>query len=145
MVRRARPGDADALAELFRAARAEAMPWLPNLHSADDDRRFFLEVCIPRQDVWVAELHHRVAGFAALAEGFLNHLYVHPESQGRGIGTALWARAKETYPRGFRLWVFQRNERARRFYEARGAVVLRLTDGTGNEEREPDALYEWRP
>ena len=43
MVRRARPGDAGAIAELFAAARAQAMPWLPVLHSADDDRRFFGE------------------------------------------------------------------------------------------------------
>jgi hypothetical protein len=41
--------------------------------------------------------------------------------------------------------VFQRNERARTFYERRGCHVVELTDGSGNEEREPDALYEWVP
>ena len=145
MVRRARPGDAGAIAELFAAARAQAMPWLRVAHSADDNERYFGDVCIPSQDVWLAELDGRVAGFAALADGFLNHLYVHPESQGRGVGSALWERAKQTHPEGFRFWVFQRNERARQFYAARGAVVVTLTDGSGNEEREPDALYEWRP
>ena len=145
MVRRARPGDAGAIAELFAAARARAMPWLPVLHSADDNCRFFGEECIPNHEVWVAELDGDMAGFAALADGFLNHLYVDPESQGRGVGSALWERAKRTYPAGFRFWVFQQNALARRFYETRGAVVVRLTDGSGNEEREPDALYEWRP
>ena len=145
MVRCARPADAEAIAELFLAARHEAMPWLAVAHTAAETRRFFRDVCLPRQDVWVAELDGRVTGFAALADGFLNHLYVHPEQQRRGVGSALWERAKQTSPGGFRFWVFQRNERARRFYERRGAVVLQLTDGSGNEEHEPDALYEWRP
>ena len=30
-----------------------------------------------------------------------------------------------------------------RFYEARGFALVRETDGSGNEEREPDALYLW--
>ena len=33
----------------------------------------------------------------------------------------------------------------RRFYERNGCRVVELTDGSGNEEREPDALYEWAP
>ena len=43
-----------------------------------------------------------------------------------------------------RLWTFQRNQRARRFYERRGFRLVLLTDGADNEEKEPDALYEWR-
>ena len=31
------------------------------------------------------------------------------------------------------------------FYEHRGMRVVELTDGSRNEEREPDALYEWLP
>jgi hypothetical protein len=42
------------------------------------------------------------------------------------------------------LWVFQKNIGARRFYERRGFRAIKETDGTGNEEREPDALVEWR-
>ena len=54
-------------------------------------------------------------------------------------------KAKELRPAGFRLWVFQRNDGARRFYERHGLTLVELTDGAGNEEREPDARYDWRP
>ena len=54
-------------------------------------------------------------------------------------------RAKERRPGGFQLWVFQQNANARRFYERRGFVLVRETDGSGNEERTPDALYAWSP
>jgi hypothetical protein len=40
------------------------------------------------------------------------------------------------------LWCFQRNTRARRFYERRGFAPIRFTDGSANEERCPDVLYE---
>ncbi|WP_298279395.1 hypothetical protein [uncultured Bradyrhizobium sp.] len=41
------------------------------------------------------------------------------------------------------LWTFQRNARARRFYEARGFVAVEQTDGSRNEEQEPDVRYLW--
>jgi hypothetical protein len=44
-----------------------------------------------------------------------------------------------------RLHVFQRNARARAFYEHRGFRVDALRDGSQNEEREPDAVYVWAP
>ena len=46
---------------------------------------------------------------------------------------------------GLELWTFQVNARARRFYERNDFVEAELTDGSGNEEREPDVRYVWRP
>ena len=63
--------------------------------------------------------------------------------QRRGAGSQLLQKAKDSFAR-LHLWTFQRNQPARRFYESRGFVLVRETDGTGNEEREPDALYLWR-
>ena len=44
-----------------------------------------------------------------------------------------------------RLWTFQRNTNARRFYEKYGFMLVEETDGTRNEEKEPDAMYAWLP
>jgi GNAT superfamily N-acetyltransferase len=142
--RRAEPGDAPAIADTFLAARAE-MTYLPRLHSDDETRAFIREVVMRDLEVWVCEGEGGVLGFAALGEDMLEHLYVLPQAQGRGIGSELLALAKKRRPRGFRLWVFQKNEGARRLYERHALVLVELTDGAGNEEREPDALYEWRP
>jgi ribosomal protein S18 acetylase RimI-like enzyme len=70
---------------------------------------------------------------------------VEPDVTGRGIGSALLDQAKTRRPDGFRLWTFQQNEGARRFYERHGLRVIRLTDGEDNEEKTPPALYAWRP
>jgi GNAT superfamily N-acetyltransferase len=53
--------------------------------------------------------------------------------------------AKEQRPAGLELWTFQVNESARRFYERHGFTEVEHTDGAGNEEREPDVRYAWRP
>jgi GNAT superfamily N-acetyltransferase len=144
-LRRARPDDALAIAEVFLAAVADAMPYLPNLHTDAEIRVWIHDVVLAGYEVVVAEVGGRIAGFAAFDADMLAHLYVHPELQRRGIGGALLARVTELRPDGFRLWVFQRNAGARSFYERRGLRLVELTDGAGNEAREPDALYEWRP
>jgi putative acetyltransferase len=149
VLRQARPEDADVLARILRAAMRTAMPWLPELHTPEEDRRFIGESVLPGQEVWVSEHDGVVAGFTALGtrggHDFMEHLYVAPEHQRRGFGSELMERAKERRPAGFKLWVFQQNAGARAFYERSGLRLIELTDGSGNEEREPDALYEWAP
>jgi RimJ/RimL family protein N-acetyltransferase len=41
-----------------------------------------------------------------------------------------------------RLYTFQCNEGARRFYERNGFTAVAFGDGSGNEEGEPDIRYE---
>jgi putative acetyltransferase len=41
--------------------------------------------------------------------------------------------------------VFQQNVGARRLYERHGFTLVKLADGSGNQEGEPEALYEWHP
>ena len=143
-IRLAEAKDAGAVAEIFLASRA-GMTYLPRLHSDEETRAHFHHV-VARFETWVAEdANGRIVGFAALSEDVLEHLYVHPDAQGQGVGSALLERAQARRPGGFGFWVFQRNEGARRFYERHGCVLAYMTDGAANEEREPDARYEWRP
>jgi GNAT superfamily N-acetyltransferase len=83
-----------------------------------------------------------MTGVIAFQDDWIEQLYVLPEAQGQGVGTALLDVAKHTSGR-LQLWTFQRNAQARRFYEARGFAMVEQTDGTGNEEKEPDARYLW--
>ena len=143
-VRRARATDQDAVAEVLIAAFG-GLTFLPTLHTEAEHRAFVRDEILGALETWVAEADGRVVGFASLGDGVLRHLYVHPDAQRRGAGAALLARAKRRRPEGFTFWVFQQNAGARRFYEAHGCRCVRLTDGSGNEERTPDALYAWDP
>lgn len=139
MIRRATPADAAAIGRVFVAARDE-MAYLPRI--PDDDRPQLGGWFLERADLWVDERAGRVAGFVGLDEGEVTHLYVDPSAQGAGIGTGLLQHAISLSDGRLWLWVFQRNEGARRLYERHGFRLVELTDGAGNMEREPDARYE---
>lgn len=143
-LRPATDADAGAVAEVFLASRRDALPYLPPLHTDDETRRWIADGVLPG-GVWVAVADGRVVAFAALnrSRTFLDHLYVLPEWYGRGAGSTLLAKAKDLSAGRLRLFTFQRNLRARAFYEARGFAVVDLNDGARNEEHEPDVLYEW--
>jgi GNAT superfamily N-acetyltransferase len=141
-LRLATADDLDGLDAVFASAREGMFEYLPRLHTREEDRGF-LRRLVESSELWVAEDDGRVAGFVSLSGDLLGHIYVHP--RGLGVGSALLEQAKALRPGGFHLWVFQRNEGARRFYERHGLELVRLTDGAGNDEREPDALYRWLP
>jgi GNAT superfamily N-acetyltransferase len=143
VIRTAAAGDASEIAEVHTVAMREAMPYLPHLHSDEETRAWVTEAVLPRQEVWVAEADGRVVGVTALEGDMVQQLYILPGYQGSGIGSALLALAKSRRPGGLRLYAFQRNTRARGFYERRGFVAIAFGDGSGNEEGEPDVLYEW--
>ena len=145
LIRTAEPQDADAIAAVHRTSMREALPYLPDLHTADEERAWVANIVLPHQEVWVAAVGGRVVGFAALDGDMLAQLYILPGEQGRGIGSALLAKAMAQRPGGMRLYAFQRNTRARGFYERRGFVAVEFGDGSGNEEGEPDVLYQWTP
>ena len=144
-IRAARDDDAVAVAQAHVDARAEAMPWLPVIHTFEETVRFFGDFVIPHQTVLVAEMEEGVVGFIAVEGEWIEHLYISPAQQSIGIGDALLGRAKEMRPEGLMLWTFEGNHRARGFYEKRGFIAVEFTDGSRNEERTPDVRYQWKP
>ncbi len=142
-LRAGRIEDADVLAAIHHRSRTAAMPWIPLVHEETETRGWMRDVVLAHQEVLVAERDGRPVGFAAVEGDWLEQLYVEPEAIGTGVGRPLLDAVKAERPGGLSLYVFARNERARRFYEAAGFVLVEQGDGSGNEEREPDIRYRW--
>jgi GNAT superfamily N-acetyltransferase len=140
--RRLQLHDMDAAARVHRASFDHALPWLTGLHTPEEDRWFYRERMFATCTLWGAFDGDVMTGVIAFHDDWIEQLYVLPEAQGRGVGTQLLDSAKRASER-LQLWTFQRNTRARRFYEARGFVLAEQTDGARNEEKEPDARYLW--
>lgn len=140
--RRAVFSDLKAVARLHRTSFFDAMPHMPVLHTPEEDLRHWSAVVFPNTEVWISERSGRAAGIISFRSGWVDHLYVHPDHQSSGIGGALLALAQSSQP-ALRLWTFQCNLKARRFYERHGFRIEKETDGAGNEERQPDLLYFW--
>jgi len=136
--------DAAPITRVFLDSKA-TLTFLPTLHTDEETSFFIANIVLRDQDVLVAEADGELFGFIAMHVDMVEHLYVRPDVLGQGIGSALLERAKESMPSGFRLWVFQENTPARRFYERHGLRLVEETNGSRNEERTPDALYAWDP
>ena len=144
VIRIAMPADTSVVVKVFNRSKSESLPWLPVLHTLEEDHWFVEHQLIRAGTVFLVEEGGRAVAMCALKEGFVEQLYVLPESQGKGIGRLLINRCKEQSPTGLQLWCFQQNDRALAFYAAMGFEVVRLTDGD-NEEGLPDALLAWPP
>lgn len=144
VLRAAGPEDAAALTELFVAAREAAYPAMPrSVHTPEEVRAWFGQILDGGRETWLAERDGGVAGFLVLDRAWLDSIYVRPDLTGAGVGAVLLDLAKSLRPDGWGLWVFESNEGARRFYRRHGLVELRHTDGSGNEEGEPDVEMAW--
>ena len=106
-------------------------------------RAWVADVLLPETESWIAEEGATAVGFIAIGDRSVEQLYVSPGWTGRGIGSSLVRLAQARRAVGLELWTFQVNEGARRFYERHGFRAVELTDGAGNEEREPDVRYVW--
>jgi GNAT superfamily N-acetyltransferase len=144
-LRRAEPGDSVAVAGLYTAARAAAVPMMPAaLHTGEEDRAWFAaQLARPDLELWVAERDGELLGYAMLTRVWLDHLFVRADATGGGVGSVLLDLVKSLRPDGFSLWVFETNAGARRFYARHGLVELERTDGSANEERAPDIRMAW--
>jgi len=142
-LRRATDADAEEAADVFISSRRTALPTVNFPYSDDSVRRYVRNTFIAQTEAWVAVEGNRIVAVMSLTPGWVNQLYVATESQGLGVGRALLDLAKEGSDGELQLWTFQVNDRARRFYERNGFTIAELTDGTGNQEREPDVRYVW--
>jgi len=141
-LRRLDAEDMPAAAIVHRKSFDARLPWLAGLHTAEEDRDYWSGPLFNSCEVWGAERANMLVGVIAFRQGWIDQLYILPDTQGQGIGSALLDIAKAAHPELY-LWTFQRNADARCFYEARGFVAIEETDGSGNEEKEPDVLYRW--
>ncbi len=141
MIRRALPEDAQAIAKAhvdsWRSAYRGLVPddRLERLDYVRGAERFHDTIVTGPEEIYVAEEAGTIAGFLVLgpcrdagvdreSTGEIRGMYLSPEYWRRGVGRSMCREAEgmlksRAYSRVV-LWVFEDNQRARRFYEAMG-------------------------
>ena len=115
--------------------------WMPRVHTRAQDIAHTEEM-IRRGWVRVAIKDDEVVGFLACHGSDLNAFYIATAWRGQGIG-AVMIRQLKRETAALRLWTFQANIGAQKFYEHHGFAEVRRTDGASNDERMPDIRFEW--
>jgi GNAT superfamily N-acetyltransferase len=148
--RSATQADSEQVAAIYLASRKAFLSYAPLAHSDDAIRRWIVDQLIPSGGVTVVVPDGPLAkplGMMALSTaenvGWIDQLYLRRSAVGKGLGARFVESAKAKLGSPIRLYTFQANNGARRFYEGHGFRVLEFGDGSGNEEGCPDVLYEW--
>jgi len=89
MLRQLNLADMNEAATVLRRSFDHALPTLAGLHTPEEDRWFFRERVFTTCQLWGYLDDNELIGIIAFREGWIDHLYVLPSSQGRGVGTAL--------------------------------------------------------
>lgn len=146
VLRTATAEDNLAVAKVLISSREAFMPYAPSAHSHSEVHQWVGSTLIPTRRVTVACVAEFIVGVLATSEAegtsWVDQLYVLPAYVGKGIGSLLLEHGLELLPRPVRLYTFQANAGARRFYERHGFTAIVFTDGSANEEHCPDVLFE---
>jgi ribosomal protein S18 acetylase RimI-like enzyme len=141
-------GDLHAVVDVLMSSRRTFIPYAPIAHD-EQAVACWMKALIARDGrVSVARLDGAVVGMIAVRTGedvqWIDQLYLAPGHVGRGIGRQLLAHGLRILGRDFpvRLYSFQANRGARKFYERAGFRAIAFSDGRDNEERCPDVLYQ---
>jgi GNAT superfamily N-acetyltransferase len=129
---------ADDVTTLWRESMQAAIG-IPPVHDFESQRFFLTHILPEKFEVFVVLKKYTgdVLAFLACNESEISQLYVHQEHQGYGIGHALVEHAKQQSCGTLKLYTFDVNKNARRFYEREG-----FTGSVGNTENE-EGLLDW--
>ena len=137
-IRKAEPGDADAIAEVHRTAWQGAYAGIIPYRAltAMINRRgsqWWANAIRRSATILVVEIGGKVAGYATLGrnrarelaqQGEIYELYLRPEYQGIGLGTRLFSEARSRLKshglKGLVVWALEDNQNALAFYAGAG-------------------------
>ena len=145
IIRDYRAEDFDPVTILWRISREKSLPEFQRAkgHFFYEDQDYFRDHVLKDNKVFVVESDQRPVAFMAIRDDFIDHLYVHPDYQQRGIGKALLDLAHQLSPEHIWLYTLQINTNARAFYEKNGFMAEKFGISPP-PENEPDVEYHWR-
>jgi len=138
--------DKGRISDILISSRKAFLYYAPLAHTEDEVRKWVTNSLIPSGGVYVAELNRLVVAVLSTSNSkginWIDQMYTDPLYVGKGIGTKMLSNLLQTTSKPVRLYTFQQNTAARRFYEQHGFQAIQFTDGRDNEEQCPDVLYE---
>jgi len=129
---------------LFLASKA-TLTFLPNIHTDEETFYFIANIVLRDQDVLVAETNGEISGFIAMHETWWSISTSVRISCVAASVVRCSSVPRSGCRRGSGCGSSSRTFRRGASTSAMGFRLVEETDGSRNEERTPDALYEWSP
>jgi len=131
LIRPYQEADRPFLRTLYLASRKAVWTWIdPNSLALED-----FDQAILGEKVIVAEEGGKRLGFASIftEENFLHNLFVAPDAQGQGIGSALLHTVEKTFTATGSLKCLVKSEKSVKFYQRHGWEIITTGDSPKGE------------
>ena len=140
MIRRLQKTDIDAVSGIWLDANRDAHDFIPAEYWESNFLPVKEMLLQAEVYVYIDECKNEIEGFVGLEETYIAGIFVRKEARSKGSGKALLDFIKEK-KQELTLNVYQKNERAVRFYEREGfQIIERVTDKSTDEK---EYLMRW--
>ena len=140
MIRRMQKTDIDAISGIWLDANREAHDFIPAEYWESNFLTVKKMLLQAEVYVYIDECKNEIEGFVGLEETYIAGIFVRKEARSKGSGKALLDFIKEK-KQELTLNVYQKNERAVRFYERQGFQIIDRSIDKNTAEKE--YLMRW--
>ena len=140
MIRRMQKTDIDAISGIWLDANREAHDFIPAEYWESNFLPVKEMLLQAEVYVYIDECKNEIEGFVGLDQEYIAGIFVRKEARSKGIGKALLDFIKEK-KQELTLNVYQKNERAVRFYERQGFQIIDRSIDKSTDEKE--YLMQW--
>lgn len=133
MIREFEKTDLEEVAKIWLDTNMKAHDFVPAQYWQNHFQ--MVKEMLVQAEIYVVEKDSGIQGFIGLNEEYIEGIFVSEEAQSQGIGKSLLDFVKER-KKSLRLSVYEKNERAVRFYQREGFVIRegKLDESTGEKE-----------
>lgn len=138
MIRKLKPEDTGQVMKIWLEGNTGAHHFVPQDYW--ESQYESVQEQLLQADVYVYVQNKKIKGFAGMAGDYLAGIFIDKKYRSMGIGKELLGHIKAVYPR-FSLHVYQKNQRAVRFYLREGLSVS--SEGMDEDTAEADYTMIW--
>ena len=139
MIRKLQKTDIDRVAEIWLYTNLKAHYFIPAQYWKGNFE--LVKEMLSQAEVYVYESDEKIQGFVGLSDEYIEGIFVSDEKQSQGIGKLLLDFVKNRKT-DLKLNVYQKNERAIRFYQREGFEIQ--CEGLDEATGEKDYIMIWK-
>lgn len=138
MIRKFKQNDTDAVMQIWKNENIKAHDFISRDYWNNNFE--YVKTALSEAEIYVFEENCEILGFIGLNGSYVEGIFVNSGSQHKGIGTDLLNKAKEMHCE-LTLSVYEKNIKARLFYEKNGFEIISC--GTDCETDEKEFRMMW--
>ena len=138
MIRKLQNVDINKVADIWLKTNLEAHDFIPGQYWTSNYEA--VKKMLPQAEVYVYEDNKIIQGFVGVRDEYIEGIFVSGKMQSHGIGKALLDYIKDKEAR-LQLNVYQKNVRARSFYQREGFTIQ--SEGLDEFTGEKEYVMEW--